>query len=129
MNKKEGILYLIFGILTTAVDYIVAMCCFELLGMGELMANNIAWVVSVIFAYITNKIVVFQSKSMERKVLIREIFSFFSARVLTLLLADAMIFVAVRLHTGFFLAKIISSVFVVIANYILSKLYIFKKTK
>ena len=129
MNKKEGILYLIFGILTTAVDYMVAMCCFELLGMGELMANNIAWVVSVIFAYITNKIFVFQSKSMERKVLIREIFSFFSARVLTLLLADVIIFVAVRLHIGFFWAKIISSVFVVIANYILSKLYIFKKTK
>ena len=129
MNKKEGILYLIFGILTTAVDYIVAMCCFELLDMAELMANNIAWVVSVIFAYITNKILVFQSKSMERKVLIREILSFFSARVVTLLLADVIIFVSVRLQIGFFIAKMISSVFVVIANYMVSKLYIFRKTR
>ena len=56
-------MYLIFGILTTLVDYIAAMCCFGLLDLGELTSNNIAWVVSVLFAFITNKLFVFDSTS------------------------------------------------------------------
>lgn len=121
-------MYLIFGVLTTLVDYIAAMVCFEIAGIGEIMSNNIAWAVSVIFAYVTNKLFVFESKSFQPQVLAGEIAGFLSARIVTLLLADLIIWAAIKLQVNFLTAKIISSVFVVAANYIFSKLIIFKKT-
>ena len=125
-KSRETIMYLIFGILTTLVDYIAAMCCFGLLDLGELTSNNIAWVVSVLFAFITNKLFVFDSKSFEWR-LLKELVSFVSARVITLLMADFIIWSAAMLGIGFLFAKIVSSVVVVVVNYIFSKLIIFKK--
>ena len=126
-KSREAVMYLIFGILTTLVDYIAAMCCFGLLELGELTSNNIAWVVSVLFAFITNKLFVFDSKSFEWRVLMKELVSFVSARVITLLMADFIIWSAAMLGIGFLFAKIVSSVVVVVVNYIFSKLIIFKK--
>lgn len=120
-------MYVVFGVLTTAVDYIAAVICYNAAGIGEIASNNIAWVVSVAFAYITNKLFVFESKSFQVKVLFKEVLSFLSARVITLIMADIIIWAATKLHIGFLPAKIISSVFVVAANYIFSKLIIFKK--
>ena len=128
MNKiKEAWMYLSFGVLTTVVDYVAAMLFFEVAGLGELTSNNIAWLISVIFAYITNKIFVFESKSMQLKILCREILSFVSARIITLLLADAMIWAATKMDIAFVVAKIVSSVMVVILNYVFSKVIIFRK--
>ena len=126
LKYRETWSYLVFGVLTTVVDYIVALLCFEAIGWGELTSNNIAWAVSVAFAYITNKLFVFESKSFQWKVLVKEIGAFVSARVLTLIIADAIILGAKYLNIGFLIAKVISSVFVIIFNYIFSKLFIFK---
>ena len=120
--NKEAFMYLIFGVLTTAVDYIVALLCFHGAGFGEITSNNIAWLVSVAFAYITNKLFVFESKSFQGRVLFKEIVSFLSARIITLIMADIII-----LNTDFLTAKIVSSVVVIVANYIFSKLIIFRK--
>ena len=117
--NKEAFMYLIFGVLTTAVDYIVALLCFHGAGFGEITSNNIAWLVSVAFAYITNKLFVFESKSFQGRVLFKEIVSFLSARIITLIMAE--------LNTDFLTAKIVSSVVVIVANYIFSKLIIFRK--
>mgnify|MGYP005608009037 FL=1 len=81
IKYKELITYGIFGVATTVVDFVT----FKLAGMvlGEslyLLSNVIAWVVSVIFAYITNKLWVFESKSMKSEVVLKELFSFFAAR-------------------------------------------------
>ncbi len=125
--NKEAFMYLIFGVLTTAVDYIVALLCFHGAGFGEITSNNIAWLVSVAFAYITNKLFVFESKSFQGRVLFKEIVSFLSARIITLIMADLIIWGASELNTDFLTAKIVSSVVVIVANYIFSKLIIFRK--
>ena len=78
-------------------------------------------------AFITNKVLVFDSKSFEWRVLLKELVSFVSARVITLLMADFIIWSAAMLGIGFLFAKIVSSVVVVVVNYIFSKLIIFKK--
>lgn len=124
---KEAMMYIMFGVLTTVVDYIVALGCFHFFDIGEIRSNNIAWVASVIFAYVTNKLFVFNSKSLEWNVLIKEIISFLSARVITLIMADIIIWIGAEVGIEFFVSKLISSVVVVIANYIFSKLIIFKK--
>ena len=125
--NKEAFMYLIFGVLTTAVDYIVALLCFHGAGFGEITSNNIAWLVLVAFAYITNKLFVFESKSFQGRVLFKEIVSFLSARIITLIMADIIIWGASELNTDFLTAKIVSSVVVIVANYIFSKLIIFRK--
>ena len=125
--NKEAFMYVLFGVLTTVVDYIAAVVCFKICKISEITSNNIAWVISVVFAYITNKLFVFESKSFQIKLLIKEILSFLSARVITLIMADIIIWAAVKCHIGFLAAKIISSVVVVITNYIFSKLIIFRK--
>ena len=87
IKYKELITYVFFGGLTTVVNLIV----FKLFGMllGDeryLISNAIAWVVAVIFAFITNKLWVFESKSLSGKVLLKEIPSFFAARVLSFII-------------------------------------------
>lgn len=139
---KELIVYIIFGGLTTVVNLAVFTLVGMILGDDKyLVTNAIAWFAAVIFAYITNKIWVFESKSWSGKVLLKEIPSFFAARVFSFLLEEAGLFLFVDLLSfddisinilsfeisGEFIAKIILAVVVVIVNYVLSKLVIFKK--
>lgn len=141
---KELIVYIIFGGLTTVVNLAVFTLVGMILGDDKyLVTNAIAWFAAVIFAYITNKIWVFESKSWSGKVLLKEIPSFFAARVFSFLLEEAGLFLFVDLLSfddisinilsfeisGEFIAKIILAVVVVIVNYVLSKLVIFKKKK
>ena len=108
-----------------------------------LVSNVIAWFAAVIFAYITNKLWVFESKSWSIKVLLKEIPSFFAARVLSFLIEEFGLYVFVDLLSfneislkilsfeigGELIAKVILAVIVVILNYVFSKLVIFKKKK
>lgn len=141
---KEFLLYVIFGGLTTVVNFIVfAVCCKVFGEKFYLVSNAIAWFVSVVFAYITNKLFVFDSKSLLPKVLLKEISAFFSARILSFaieeggmwLLIDAL---GVGGHTigifgfsfsGQLIAKLVMAVIVVITNYFASKFLIFRKKK
>ena len=133
MNKlkkiinKETLLYLVFGVLTTVVDFLVYIILTHL-SVNFMFANVISWFFAVIFAYITNKLFVFDSKSMNKDVLIDEIMSFISARLFSLVFSLIFIYSTVTLlGTNDLVAKILSSIFVVIINYVLSKFYIFKK--
>lgn len=144
LKYKELIVYVIFGGLTTVVNLVV----FTLSGMAlgderYLVSNVIAWFAAVIFAYITNKLWVFESKSWSIKVLLKEIPSFFAARVLSFLIEEFGLYVFVDLLSfneislkilsfeigGELIAKVILAVIVVILNYVFSKLVIFKKKK
>ena len=107
---KEAILYLFFGGCSTLVNIVTYGIGTRILEWDVISANILAWVCSVIFAYLTNKFFVFESKANDLNTLFKEVLSFFSARVVTLLLDVAIIFV-------------------IIANYIFSKLFIFKKEK
>lgn len=141
---KELIIYVIFGALTTVVNFVVFKIFNVILGNENyLISNVIAWIFAVIFAYITNKLWVFESKSWSGKVLLKEIPSFFSARVLSFLIEEAGLFIFVDLlkfnefvldlkfirFSGEMVAKLILAVIVVILNYFFSKLFIFKKKK
>lgn len=120
--------YLFFGVLTTVVNYAVYLPCYNLLGLSATISNIIAWVVAVAFAYLTNKPWVFKSHDWSMKVVLPELTKFVSCRLGSLLLESAAIFVFVDLM-GFDgnIFKIITSVFVVIINYIGSKLLVFRK--
>lgn len=136
--SREAWLYLIFGVLTTLVNFIVFRA-FEL-ALGErlyLAANAIAWAAAVAFAYVTNKLIVFRAHAKSPRALLFELLEFIGARVLSLgieelgllLLIDVCGFrdFSFGFISGSLIAKLILAVIVVIVNYVLSKLVIFKK--
>ena len=92
-NVKEVVLYLIFGVATTLVNWIVYLI-FNNLIFNHLFSENtamtasnaVAWFLAVLFAFITNKLIVFKSKEKTAKVLIPELLSFYASRGLTGLL-------------------------------------------
>ncbi|MBP3543927.1 MAG: GtrA family protein [Lachnospiraceae bacterium] len=125
--NRETISYLVFGVLTTVVNYVSYEVC-KWLGIHYTVATIIAWVLAVAFAYITNKLFVFESKSFEKAVLIKEITAFVSCRVFSGLCDLGFMVLAVEIiGINDSIAKLVSNVFVVVINYIFSKLFIFKK--
>lgn len=138
--NKETITYIIFGVLTTAVNYAVFGVGIEWFGEEyHLLINAVAFVLSAAFAYVTNKIFVFESKSWKLKVLAKEIPSFFSARLASFFFEEAGLLLFVDILkvgekeifgvSGVMIVKLFLAVIVVIVNYILSKFLIFKKKK
>lgn len=125
--NRETISYLVFGVLTTIVNYISYELC-KWLGIHYTVSTVIAWMLAVAFAYITNKLYVFESKSFEKAVLIREIASFVGCRLFSGLCDLGFMVVAVELiGMNDSIAKLVANVFVVVINYIFSKLFIFRK--
>ena len=130
-NKyKEIILYLVFGVLTTVVSlvsyYALTLTILNPNSAFDLqLANIISWILSVLFAYTTNRKFVFESKSNN---IIKEATSFIGGRVFTLLLDMCIMFVFVTLlHLNDRLIKLLSQVTVILVNYVISKLFVFKK--
>jgi len=127
-NKyREALLYLFFGGCTTLVN-IIAFYIFRQLHISTYVSNVIAWLVAVIFAFITNKLFVFESKGNSFKESFQECLSFFVFRVISLLFDMGIMYVLIDvLKFNEMVSKIFSNIFVVIINYIFSKLFIFKK--
>ena len=131
--SKNGVLASAVDGLTQGIGYTVALVCMcvirELLGSGTdyLDATVIAWTVAVIFAFVTNKLIVFESKSWKPAVAGKEFVGFIGARLFSLLVELVFMFVMVTLlKWNDFVAKFIVQVIVVILNYVFSKLLIFK---
>ena len=129
IKKYEEILsYLFFGGLTTLVNYIVYLPCYNLLHLSGALSNAIAWVAAVAFAYLTNKPFVFKSHDWSAKTVIPELSKFVGCRVGSGLAETAIIFVAVDLLAmNGNIVKLLTSVLVVILNYVASKLVVFRK--
>lgn len=131
---KEQISYLFFGGLTTLVNWVVYTISLELFHVKIEIGNIIAWLVAVIFAYITNKLFVFQSKNLNLKTNLKELTLFFASRItsgIVEILGFPLLYYA-GLNQSFFnidgfIAKIVISIIVIILNYIFSKLIVFKK--
>ena len=127
-NHREGWRYLIFGFLATVVNIAVYSIAFYIFNIDNAVSNVIAWIVAAIFAYLTNKFMVFISRVDTKKALLKEITSFFSCRLFTLLVDEIIMIVSVdRLGMPACLMKVIANIVVIILNFILSKLIIFKK--
>lgn len=127
--NRETISYIIFGVLTTLVDYAAFYIFYYKAGWSNIAANTAAWILAVAFAYITNKLFVFEAKTDNLKALLVEIISFAGARAATLVLTDIFLLFAQFIGAEAMIAKIVISVAVVIINYFLSKIFIFKKKK
>ena len=122
------ITYLVFGVLTTAVNYIVYLPCYNLLHLSASVSNAIAWVVAVAFAYLTNKPWVFKSHDWSRQTVIPELTKFVGCRVGSGVLETGIIFLTVDLlGWNGNIMKLVTSVLVVIFNYVASKLLVFRK--
>ena len=127
---REGAAYLVFGVLTTLIDYVISNGLFYLAHMDPVPAQSIAWAAAVLFAFVTNKWWVFGSHTLEPRAVWGEFTSFVLCRVATFLFNLAAIFVMVDvLKMEFFICKLAISVVVVILNYVLSKLVIFTHKK
>lgn len=125
---KEVILYIAFGILTTIVNLGSFYVMNSILQWNENISNFIAILLAVIFAYITNKIWVFCSKTDSKMDLLREIGSFFGARVFTLIFETIFLIIVIdKLHFNTMLMKIVSNILVILMNFVFSKIFIFKK--
>jgi putative flippase GtrA len=120
--------YLFFGVLTTAVNYVVYLPCYNLLGLSAAVSNAIAWVVAVAFAYLTNKPFVFKSYDWSMKTVVPELTKFVACRVGSGVLETGLLLVCVDwLGWDGNVMKLVTCVLVVILNYIGSKLLVFKK--
>ena len=144
VKYKELLLYLIFGVLTTLVNLATFWVFTKILGEELYLINNaLAWVVGVIFAFVTNKLFVFESKSWKSKTAGKEFIEFVGARLFSFgveeggmwLFVDVLGFGEKSLNlfgftiSGQIIAKLALAVIVVILNYFFSKFIIFKKSK
>ena len=134
LTAPEMLLYILFGILTTAVNILSFGLLRDVLQWQLLTANTLAWVLSVAFAFLTNKVFVFRSKSFAAKLVLRELVSFVGARLFSLAVDTAGVLTWVMLVAmvdwlawNKYLAKVFVSAVNLILNYVFSKLFIFKR--
>lgn len=148
--QYEIMSYLVFGVLTSVVNFIVygimgkiggvdyeSRVLAEIFGFAlkyVYLANAVAWIASVLFSFVTNKLFVFESTSFKANVFFKEIFSFVGARIISFLLFEELLFgillkVLPDVKGVSWIAKIVIGVFVVVFNYVASKLVIFRKKK
>lgn len=127
---RDVIVYLFFGVVTTIINYLVFIPCYHVLGLSATVSNILAWVVAVAAAYVTNKPWVFHSNDWSMKTVLPELSKFVSCRVGSGLLETLILLVCVDLlGWNGMIWKLVTSVLVVILNYIGSKLLVFGKTK
>ena len=132
MKEKYGeiVRYLIVGILTTVVSLVTYYgCVFTFLNPENALqlqlANVLSWIIAVTFAYATSRIYVFQSK---QENILREMAVFYSSRLLTLFMDMAIMFIMVTLcRVNDKLAKLVVQVVVTVANYVFSKIFVFRR--
>ena len=128
---KEVINYLVFGVLAMVVNFVSYFIFARLCHIDEVISSGLSWFCSVLFAYITNKLFVFDSKTTNKKELIKEAISFFLARVVSGILCDVGTFALMVkvLHINDLVSKVVTQVMVVIMNYVFSKFIVFRKKK
>lgn len=130
VKYKSFLMYGIFGVLTTLVNIGVYTVCYRKVGIGNIFSNILAWLIAVSFAFITNKVWVFESKEFTRKKVIYEIFTFFLCRLSTGGIDLLFMYISVdRLQHRAVIMKCISNIIVIILNYLASKLVIFRKNR
>ena len=152
----EMLSYLLFGVLTTVVNFITFFFADKVLGNNSIaefsvfshifkvtfedISTFIAWIIAVLFAYVTNKLWVFESKEKTAYIVVKELLAFFGARIISFIVFESIGFMLIRnilININLFasenapkwIAKIFISVAVVVFNYVMSKLVIFRKNK
>ena len=124
---KTVILYLAFGSLTTLVNIIAYFSLTKIAGIPYLASNVMAWIVSVLFAYVTNRLFVFASKGQGAIFIIKECSTFIGCRLFSGLVDTTTMYVMIDLlHYNDLFVKIIANIIVIVLNYGLSKRIVFQ---
>ena len=134
-KNKEVLMYLFFGVLTTAVSFVTAGISKDLLESAgasvsavTLISTTVSWICAVTFAYITNRIWVFNSETKDKKGILIEMASFYGGRLFTYFAEMLMMWVGCTLwEFSYWPTKIAANVVVLILNYVISKLLVFRK--
>jgi len=127
---RDVIAYLFFGVCTTLVNIAVYWAAAHLLHMAAVPAAVIAWIAAVLAAYLTNRKWVFHSEARGRTEILQEVVRFFAARLATGVFDWLFMYVTVdRLNWNDMAMKVIANVVVIISNYVLSRLVVFRKKK
>lgn len=131
LKYKEIINYLVFGALAMFVSFATYYLFARVFKIEEVVSNTLSWVCAVLFAYFTNKIFVFESKTNGKKEILKEMGKFFLARIISGITCDVGTFALMVkvFHIDDMISKLVTQVMVVIVNYLFSKLLIFKKEK
>ena len=125
---KSFISYGFFGVCTTLVNLLSYRLFYFALGVPNVPSTLIAWLLAVLFAYITNKLWVFDSKSFAFDVVIPELIKFFVCRIATGVLDVGIMWLAVdKMQWNAMVWKLISNFIVILLNYVASRLVIFVK--
>lgn len=124
---RSQILYLFFGGVTTIINIGVFAAITQGIGWNYQVANFIAWIAAVLVAYLTNRVWVFGSRVQGFVPIVKELGSFFFFRILTYIMEVGILFVGISmLHGNEIVWKIIDNIFVILINYVFSKLIIFR---
>ena len=127
-NNTELVAYLFAGVATTVVNYVVYFAATRWLGMGVMAGTWTAWVLAVAFGYVVNKAFVFRTHCENMRALVKEAFSFVTMRLVSLGMETVLMFVTVELlGLNDLVMKLLTNILVIIANYVFSKMFIFKK--
>ncbi|CAK1234692.1 GtrA family protein [Fructobacillus cardui] len=127
---RETILYLFFGGATFVVSVVTYSLFSVFLHWGPTLSYIASWFLAVLFAYLTNRIWVFRSQVFDFQGLVREVWQFYLARIVTGVIGWMILMFGVHLlHQNDLLWNGIQNIFVIISNYVLSKLYIFKEVE
>lgn len=133
-KHREGIDYLFWGGIAFLLSMVIFWLFTDKLGWGEVLSNTLDWIICVIFTFFTNKLFVFRSKAGSLRGVGKEFTNFTIARLFTLVLENVIIWL-LCVKCGWtstimaMLAKLIGQVVVIVTNYILSKLWIFRGKK
>jgi len=126
--NRETITYLIVGVCTTVVSFGTYVLYYSVFGMNEHFAKFLSMATAMVFAFYPNKVWVFRSKGTRGRVLLHEIWTFYSTRIASAFLEQGMFSFAVgflRMHG--MIANVIVMTFIVVLNYLLGKFFVFKK--
>lgn len=130
VRYKDVIPYVVFGVLTTAINIAVYWIMAHPLKMETMPSTAIAWVIAVLFAYLTNRKWVFHSEAHMPQEIFREIVSFFACRIATGVVDwGCMLIFVDMLHFNDVVIKAAANILVIILNYVASKLVIFRHKK
>ena len=126
--NKETISSVIFGILTTIVNLISYYFFSNIININYLISNTISWIISVVFAYITNKFYVFNSKDKRKDVMVKEFIKFVNCRLTSGVIEILLLFLLVdMMKVNDIISKLAIGVIVVVLNFIFSKIFVFQK--
>ena len=124
----ELLLYLLFGVLTTLTNFVIYLPLYNYCNFSAAVSNGIAWCAAVFVAFLTNKPLVFKSYDWSLKVVVPELVKFVGCRLFSGILETVMLWLTVDLlNFDGNIWKIVTSIVVIILNYIGSKLFVFQK--